>query len=96
MFMSDDNCMPAWLQVARADELADEAMIKCTVATKQRDDAEAALAVAAREKVAALLHVAELTSRLHARGEVRSAGWVRPFGTQTEIVSSLLLRVNTL
>lgn len=82
-FIADQYALVAYqsvrtrLQMARADELADEAMIKCNVAEKQRDDAEAQLAIAAQEKVAALLHLSELTSRLHDRGDERSASaWV--------------------
>jgi hypothetical protein len=54
------------VQLERACELGDEAMIAMRIAEAARDDAEAQLQAAAQEKVAALVHLSELSSLLHA------------------------------
>lgn len=61
------------MQLERANELGDEAMINMRYAEEARDVAEAQLLTAAQEKVAALVHLSELSSLLHSHNSWQPA-----------------------
>jgi hypothetical protein len=61
------------MQLERANELGDEAMINMRIAEASRDAAEEQLQFAAQEKVVALVHLAELSALLHNRTDTHEA-----------------------